>query len=244
MHIHKPTPARNLREFFSEISIIVVGILIAIALEQVVEAVRDHRRVEDARSNIHAEIANNLGLMERRAQTEPCVSRRLDEVAGLIAEASAGHPAQGPLWIGHPMVWITADGRYRSGVQSGAVGLMPTREQAVYSSVYAMFAEYTATQRDEESAWSDLRTLELQPAPTAQSAPQLQNALEHARMARWSLETFMVSALRTSKQLNIAPGPFAPFKQESICIPLHTPRDEALKLVIQGRPGQLVYDEP
>jgi hypothetical protein len=121
---------------------------------------------------------------------------------------------------------------------------MPTREQAVYSSVYAMFAEYTATQRDEESAWSDLRTLELQPAPTAQSAPQLQNALEHARMARWSLETFMVSALRTSKQLNIAPGPFAPFKQESICIPLHTPRDEALKLVIQGRPGQLVYDEP
>lgn len=244
MHIHKPTPARNLREFLSEISVIVVGILIAIALEQTVEALRDHHRVEEARSNIHAEIASNLALMEQRAGNEPCVSRRLDEIAGLIAQASAGHPAPGPLWIGHPYIWFTSDGRYRSAVQSGAVGLMPTGEQAVYASVYGNFAEYTATQRDEENAWSDLRTLQLQPAPTPQSAPQLQNALEHARMARWSLETFVAAALRASKQLNIAPGPFAPFKQESVCIPLHTPPDEALKLVIQGRPGHLVYDEP
>ena len=244
MDIHKPKPVHSLREFLSEISVIVVGILIALALEQAVESWRNHRHVVDARENVHAEIADDLGYMARRSRTEACVSRRLEEIAGLIALAGAGKSAQGPIWIGHPLIWYMSDGRYRSAVQSGGASMMPSREQAAYSNIYTSFAEYTADEKDEENAWTELRTLELQSATTPVSAQQLRSALEHARMARWQMEIVEGAARISAKELNIEPKNFAPFKLESACIPLHTPRDEALKLVVEGRPHHQVYDEP
>src|SRR5579862_814599 len=111
LDLHKPHAAKTWREFFIELGTIVTGILIALALEQAVEWWRDHRHVVDARANIRAEISAHLGNMTRRSQTEACISRRLDEIAGLIAQASAGKPAQAPIWIGHPAIWAMSNGR-------------------------------------------------------------------------------------------------------------------------------------
>ena len=244
LDLHKPHAAKTWREFFIELGTIVTGILIALALEQAVEAWRDHRHVVDARANIRAEISAHLGLLVRRSQTEACISRRLDEVAGLIAQASAGKPAQGPIWIGHPAIWQLADGRYQSAVQSGSVSLMPSDEQAGYSNLYAAFAEYNATEKDEQNAWAELRTLELQPATTPMSEWQLRSALEHARTARWQMEATAGAVGNSAKRLSIEPDGFIPFKLQSTCIPLHMPRDKALKLVVEGRPLHQVYDEP
>jgi hypothetical protein len=244
MHVHKPKPTHSLREFLSEISVVVVGILIALALEQALETWRDHRHVAEARTSIHAEIAYNLGLMQRRAAIEACVTRRLDEAAGLIDQAQAGHPATGPLYIGHPLIWFTSDGRYKSAVQAGIVSLMPPAEQARYASLYAGFDQYTADERDEQTAWSELRTLESRPATTPVSDARLRDALENARMARFLMETVVVTSLSDAKTLGVTPDHLAPFAQESVCIPLRTPRAEALKRVVEGRPGHHVYDEP
>jgi hypothetical protein len=244
LDLHKPHAAKTWREFFIELGTIVTGILIALALEQAVEWWRDHRHVVDARANIRAEISAHLGLMVRRSQTEACISRRLDEIAGLIAQASAGKPAQGPIWIGHPAIWQLSDGRYQSAVQSGSVSLLPSDEQAGYSNLYAAFAEYNGSEKDEQYAWAELRTLELQPATTPVSDWQLRSALEHARTARWQMEATAGVARTSAKRLNIDPDGGVPFKLQSTCIPLHTPRAEALKLVVEGRPLHQVYDEP
>lgn len=48
MHIHKPKPLHGVREFSSEISVIVVGILIALGLEQTVESLHWRHKVEQA----------------------------------------------------------------------------------------------------------------------------------------------------------------------------------------------------
>ncbi|MGJ3649050.1 hypothetical protein ACLB0R_11320 [Sphingomonas sp. GlSt437] len=244
MDIHKPKPVHSWRELASEIGVVVIGILIALTLEQVVEAWRDHRHVVEARENARAEIARNLGYMVRRAETEPCVSKRLDEIAGLIAQVSAGQAIKGPIWIGHPLIWFTSDGRYKTALQSGGISLMPTDEQAGYSNLYTLFAEYTASEKDEKNAWNELRTLDLLPTPSPGYDQRLRSALEHARMARWQMEVIVTSALQIAKDLHLAPEKLESFKQESVCIPLHTPRDKALKLVIEGRPAHLVYDEP
>jgi len=244
LDIHKPRAAKTWREFFIELGTIVTGILIALALEQGVEWWRDHRHVVDARANIRAEISAHLGLMARRSQTETCTSRRLDEIGALIAEASAGKPAQAPIWIGHPGIWPMPDGRYQSAVQSGSVSLMPSDEQAGYSNLYTAFAEYYATEQDEQKAWAELRTLEQQPVTTPVSDWQLRSALQQARTARWQLEAVAGAARNSARRLDIEPEQFVPFKLQSACIPLHTARAEALKLVIEGRPQHQVYDEP
>ena len=244
MDLHKPHAAKTWREFFIELGTIVTGILIALALDQAVEWWRDHRHVIDARANIRAEISAHLGLMTRRAQTEACISRRLDEIAALIAHASTGKPAQAPIWIGHPAIWPMSNGRYQSAVQSGSVGLMPSDEQAGYSNLYTVFAEYYATEQDEQKAWAELRTLELQPATTPVSDWHLRSALQQARTARWQIEAVAGAAGNSARRLNIAPDDVRPFKPQSACIPLHTPRAEALQLVVEGRPLHQVYDEP
>ncbi len=66
MDIHKPKPFHGWREFLKEYGIIVLGVLTALAFEQVVEMIRDHSRAEETRRNVRAEIVANIGLLQRR----------------------------------------------------------------------------------------------------------------------------------------------------------------------------------
>lgn len=56
MDIHKPKPVHNWREFPSEIGVIVCGVLIALGLEQAVEALHWARRVHEAKVSIHKQM--------------------------------------------------------------------------------------------------------------------------------------------------------------------------------------------
>lgn len=56
MDIHKPHAAKNWKEFFIELGTIVLGIVIAIALEQLVEAWHWQSEVVEARKAIIAEM--------------------------------------------------------------------------------------------------------------------------------------------------------------------------------------------
>ena len=80
MEIHKPKPVHNWQEFFSEISVVVVGIVIALAGEQAVEGVQrslelsalradlieeSHQILSDARK-CEAQTDYNFGWLARR----------------------------------------------------------------------------------------------------------------------------------------------------------------------------------
>ena len=58
MDIHKPKPWHGWREFLKEYAIIVVGVLTALAAEQVVERVRWMERVDAAEARLAATAAN------------------------------------------------------------------------------------------------------------------------------------------------------------------------------------------
>ncbi|MBV9549476.1 MAG: hypothetical protein JO256_07365, partial [Alphaproteobacteria bacterium] len=66
MEIHKPKPIHNWRELLTEIGVVVIGVCIALAAEQTVEALHAHERAAVVRANIRTEIAYNLGQMEVR----------------------------------------------------------------------------------------------------------------------------------------------------------------------------------
>jgi hypothetical protein len=239
LEIHKPHAARSWREFFIELGTIVSGILIALALEQGVEWLREYHRASEARENIREEIAHNLGEMKARAMTEPCISKRLDEVTDLIARA--GQP--GPIWIGHPLLWLLRDSQFGTAAQAGHVSLFDSDEQASYAGIYAGFALYNQAETVEQKAWADLRTLEQHPAMSAVTDWQLRSAVQQARTARWTMETSLRLSVDRASQIGIGPGRIPKFTVQSMCIPLHTPRAEALKLIVAGR-GGAAYDEP
>src|SRR5207253_10949752 len=81
MHLHLPKPLHGWREFFGEVGIIVIGVLIALGAEQVVERFRSEDRAMRAEKRIHDEIdVTQLNELERVA-IRTCLTDRLRELA-------------------------------------------------------------------------------------------------------------------------------------------------------------------
>jgi hypothetical protein len=242
MEFHQPKPWHDWREFLKEYVIIVLGVATALAAEQTVEALHNHERAAQARTNIRAEIAANIALIDRRTETEGCVSRRLNEVEGLIRIPATG--SQAPVWIGHPPNWLMTHDQYAAAVQSGAISLLSNLEQVSYSHIYSATEDYSQAEKSEQAAWADLRILELRPAATPVLDGLLRSALQKARDARWQTEISARVVRVGAAALGIEADKKASFPQASACIPLNTTREEGEKLVIKGRPGNFPYDEP
>ena len=238
MEIHKPKPVHNWRELLTEIGVIVIGVAIALAGEQAVEKLHDHARAAEARASIREEIARNVGRINVRQAMEPCIGKRLDEIDGLIAASAAGRLPQEALWIGStPAALVIFDSTYRAAMQSGTASLFSYGEQRDYANLYASFENYNRAIAEEARSWGDLRTLERHPAPSATLDWQLRSAMQQARIARTAINTARYWAMRNSADIGVTPAKLESIKMPPTCIPLHTPREEALNLGNSGIRG-------
>lgn len=77
MHVHKPKPAHNLREFLTEIAVIVVGILIALSAEQVVEQLHWGERIRETHKQLLAETSSNASAALEWLTISPCLDQQL-----------------------------------------------------------------------------------------------------------------------------------------------------------------------
>jgi len=90
MHIHKPRPIHGFREFLSEISVIVVGVLIALGLEQAVEALHWRQKVEQAEVRLRANLTDDASYATQYGILKPCAEAYLDRMqADLIKHDAA-----------------------------------------------------------------------------------------------------------------------------------------------------------
>ena len=102
MHFHLPKPLHGWREFAGEVGIIVLGVLIALGAEQVVEKAHQRQEGIQAEQVIRNEIGLNLGRLQSRRRIYGCVRRRIDEIQKLIDGASSSPNFVTPSWIGRP----------------------------------------------------------------------------------------------------------------------------------------------
>lgn len=74
MHVHLPKPLHGWREFAKEIAIVVVGVLIALFFEQLVERWQWHSKIDAAEAAMQRELFYDDGpqIYERYAM-HPCV---------------------------------------------------------------------------------------------------------------------------------------------------------------------------
>jgi len=116
MDVHKPKPAHNWREFLSEIGTIVCGILIALGLEQAVEAAHWSEKVTEAKEAIHRELVQATVFGEERIHQRQCRDTYLAD----LTTAVAASPAQ---WTPRPALYC---GTPHDGVYSGLERPWPT----------------------------------------------------------------------------------------------------------------------
>jgi hypothetical protein len=89
MHIHPPKPLHGWKAFFNEIFVIVVGVLIALGLEQVVEAVHWQHKVHEGEERLKPELATSFKAAIYLITTAPCINAQLDVLENRVINSGA-----------------------------------------------------------------------------------------------------------------------------------------------------------
>jgi hypothetical protein len=161
VHIHRPKPLKGLGGFLSEIAIIVVGILIALAGEQVVNNLEWAHRVHEAEGAMRAELAQNNHDAYYRLTTRPCALAKLNEIeAALVASRDRGAPVAPITRYQRPLrPWQSDEWENARSLQIASH--IPNDRLTLYSQAYFWPKVLHETQAGEREAMSDLNTLTL-----------------------------------------------------------------------------------
>ncbi len=239
MDIHKPKPVHSWRELFSEVGVVVIGIVIALTLEEGVRTLHDREIASEAREAVKEEIRQNLSYMSGRLETQPCIERRLDEIGRILETSREGELSTRPNWVSQPSVYFLSNQRWQAATGSGRVSLLSTDEQGslgVFSVINTRFNEAEAR---EQAAWSQLRGLESWQGPLgSEGRVHFATAVQEARYEIWETRITIGLALRLGEKLGIKPDmPKTMDKSyvvpHAICLPISTPREQALKILSQ-----------
>jgi hypothetical protein len=160
MDVHTPKPVHSWREFLVEIGIIVIGVTIALAGEQIVEAIHWHNVVDAQRQILKSVVEDNLGTVKARVVQQGCVDARLAQLKTVFERHAAGKPLQMKGPVGRPQNNSVGDEIWRLAVQSEALNHMPLEERAHFAGAFSNFANLLALREDADRSWIDLAALD------------------------------------------------------------------------------------
>jgi hypothetical protein len=144
LDVHPPhAPTHTWRDFLIHIATIVVGLLIAIGLEQTVELLHHRHQLKEVRAQLAEERDTDRQILEYNQELSRQMEEELATDIALLQQRAAGDetPLAGKLhykWIGVAL----RDGAWQSAKQSSAISLMSEPELAIYSYRYFDFASY------------------------------------------------------------------------------------------------------
>jgi hypothetical protein len=209
MDIHKPHPAKTWKEFFIELGTIVAGILIALSLDQSVEALHERSLAREATEAINAEMQENLDRIGHRQSQQPCIDHRLDEITGLLADWKRGKPPAMGIRIGEPNDIPLLLQRWQANLNSGRFSRQTTEQQGEQASFYTRLATLQSMESREHDFWSELAALELGPDILEPGMrPHLVAVLQSARALSSDVHQLGGQMLKTALLSGLTPRPF------------------------------------
>lgn len=238
MHVHLPKPLHGWRAFVGEVGIIVIGVLIALGAEQLVE--QAHRRQEAAQADkiIRSELAFNLGRLQSRWQIRSCVDARISQIERLLDTAVTQPKLHGSIWIGRPQYWTLQTSRWEAESQAGRAALIDRRELAQYGFIYALMRDTENEMMVEQTDWAKLRMLERLHSLDEPTLADLNAAVQDARYRGWRVARISSEISTGANELNLAAIPNSRPASQSVCYPINTTRDAA------NRVSKLPFGEP
>ncbi len=143
LDVHPPhQPTHTWRDFFIHIATISVGLLIAVGLEQCVEAIHHHHQREYLEQQMHVESVQNLDLV--RAEIRFAAQRR-DYLNACVRALQSATPSNGQLLVALPLNNVSfptssqgllispSRGTWTIAQAAGTVALLPPERAKVYA---------------------------------------------------------------------------------------------------------------
>jgi hypothetical protein len=195
MHVHLPKALHGWREFLGEVGIIVLGVLIALGAEQVVTGVRLSHETDSARQALRKEAADSLHAAEVRIEQQPCVERRLNEVALMFADHAHGRPFTLHGSISRPISYYGGTDAWQVEVASEALAHMPLSEKLAFATAFSNYDNMNSVLRREQEAWLRLNVLDAPDQLEAGDWPGLRQAYAEARSLSARLQIITADVL-------------------------------------------------
>jgi hypothetical protein len=170
MHIHLPKALHGWRELAREIGIIVVGVLIALFLEQLVDTWHWREKVGVARQAMRRELLLDDGpQIYQRAAMHPCVVAQLDSIRAAV-EQGADRSQIARLIDGYWVDYRTFDMlALNSATASDVAAHMPQSELDDMTDVYEAMPLLERTNAQEASDEATLRAFRRTGGPVSDS---------------------------------------------------------------------------
>jgi hypothetical protein len=158
MHFHLPKPLHGWREFSGEVGIIVIGVLIALAAEQVVEDWSLRNKVGSAESAMRLELADDVGLQAYgRAAIGNCLAERIRRIHDGAGRVPAAQLRQ---WIADylPPMMAWDSEAWKATLASDAGSHMGARRLIAWSAPYRLIPWLGETNAEERKQVVDLHS--------------------------------------------------------------------------------------
>ena len=168
MHIHKPKAVHGLREFLSEISVIVVGIVIALGGEQIIEWLHWREVVAETRQALNRELGFDFGVVQSRIDQAPCMDRRLSELKTAFELHASGDSVQVKRPFGQPTFPHIRTAVWETAIADQSVSHMPLDTKLRYAGAYEVIYWFRDKSAAESETWSHLSQLDDQKVMTDQ----------------------------------------------------------------------------
>ncbi len=158
MEFHLPQPIRNLKDFFYHLGIVTLGILIALGLEQIVEA---HHRAKIGRSSVESFRRELMDNRDRVNEILASLPKSRAQIATEIAQVTAlgdGAP-KAPVPIDYPDVrfLLMSSAAWDTAIAIQALYYIPAEDAKRFSRAYGAFEVFMNEERTGVAAWQDLR---------------------------------------------------------------------------------------
>jgi hypothetical protein len=219
------------KSFIREIVIVVVGVLIALVLQELVSNRRDRQRTTAIRASMHEEIADFAEVLALRLRIHHCITAKLDALDAALRVNRAVGPWRN---VGRPPFFFSSQGAWNSSATDLLSTQLPPDTFKAYGEIYQSMVQIGALTQREQDHWIVLQSLEQQDVPVA--GERRWRLLENVAGAR--NDSLLVNAIaeqhiKLARSLGVAPnGSLASMtvQQVPICRPLAKaplPRDPA-----------------
>src|SRR5690348_2900264 len=192
MHFHLPKPLHGWRKFAGELGTIVIGVLIALGFEQVVQSIHDRLVADQARDAVRAEVRENLWWLEFRDGYEPCIDDMLAQLGDVLARARAGQPTPLITDVRFPVYAKITSLRWNANAEAGRTSLFSATEQRLLGNMYFTTEDFRASQDQEETVWARMGFVEglshFTPADVQELSVLLAEARYRNRRAKLTIE--------------------------------------------------------
>lgn len=178
-----PPHRHSRRQFLSEIAIVVIGVLLALGAEQIVQWWNWQSEVEESREAINAEIGYNLVSRKRRQDQSDCIDRRLDDLQRWHDSWVAGKPLKLSARISAPSARVLQFDAWNVALTGQVAAHIPLDDRIRYARLYSFFRSYEGAQTIDSGYWAELQKFDNATVLSPRDLMELQGLIINLRDA-------------------------------------------------------------